>query len=164
MGPYLNGDLSAPLLAGREWRAYRQRVIAGDAQLARGYFEAFGEIARASFDVPGRSEPVAGLTWYVETKYTFTPRLYLAARGERNAYPFIRPVGASSWIAQTSDVVDGEVGAGFRATASTLVKLSVRADHWVPNPNPSAPSAGGRSIGFQLSQTFDMIELATRRR
>ncbi len=163
-GPYLNKTLATPLLAGRDWRHYRQRVIAADAQLARGYFEAFGEIAHGSYDVPGNAAPVTGLTWYVESKYTFTPRFYLAARGERNAYPYIQPISATTWTSETSDFTDGEVGAGFRATATTLVKLSLRADHWVPNPNPFAPSANGRSIGFQISQTFDVLELASRGR
>jgi hypothetical protein len=100
----------------------------------------------------------------VETKYTFMPRVYLAVRVERNAYPYIAPVSATVWTAETSDFSDGELGAGFRATPSTLLKLSVRADHWVPNPNPYAPSANGRSLAMQLSQTFDLVELATRRR
>lgn len=161
VGPYLGRDLPPTLLAGRGWRSFNQRVVAADAQLSRGYFEAFAEVARASYDVPG-AEPLAGLTWYVETKYTLAPRWYIAARVERNDYPYIMPQDDFVWIADRSDFTDGEVGVGFRATASTLVKLSVRADHWVPNPNPFAPQTSGRAIAMQLSQTFDLVELATR--
>jgi hypothetical protein len=163
VGPYLNGELPPTLLAGRSWRSYRQRLVAADLQLSRGYFEAFAELAHGSYDVPGR-DAIAGLTWYVETKYTFTPRLYAAVRVERNDYPYIMPYDAFVWTAEKSDFTDVEVGGGYRATASTLVKLSVRADHWVPNPNPFAPQANGRALAFQVSQTFDVLEMATGRR
>lgn len=163
VGPYLNRDLAPTLLAGRGWRSYRQRLVAADVQLSRGYFESFGELAHGSYDVPG-GEPLAGLTWYVETKYTFTPRVYGALRVERNDYPFIMPVNDVSWIASKSDFTDVEVGGGFRVTSSTLVKLSVRADHWVPNPNPFAPQSSGRALAMQISQGFDLLEMARGRR
>jgi hypothetical protein len=74
------------------------------------------------------------------------------------------PFSDVEWTANKSDFTDVEVGAGFRLTSRTLAKLSVRADHWVPNPNPFAPQSSGRALAFQLSQTFDVMELATRRR
>jgi hypothetical protein len=163
VGPYLNHELASTLLAGRSWRSYEQRLVAADLQLSRGYFEAFAEVARGSYDVPG-GEPLSGITWYAEGKYTFTPRLYAAARVERNDYPYIMPFDADSWIADKSDFTDVEAGVGFRLAASTLLKLSVRADHWVPNPNPFAPQTSGRAVAMQLSRTFDVIDLARRKR
>jgi hypothetical protein len=163
VGPYLNRDLAPTLLAGRGWRDYHQRLVAADLQLSRGYFETSAELAHASYDVPD-GEPLAGLTWYVESKYTFTPRFYAAVRVERNDYPYIMPFNDSVWIANKSDFTDVEAGGGFRATSSTLVKLSVRADHWVPNPNPFAPQTSGRALALQVSQTFDVLDLVTRRR
>lgn len=163
VGPYLNRHLAPALLAGRDWRSYRQRLVAADLQLSRGYFESFAELARGSYDVPG-GEPLAGLTWYVETKYTFTPRFYGAVRVERNDYPYIMPFNDVSWIASKSDFTDVEAGGGFRVTSSTIVKLSVRADHWVPNPNPFAPQSSGRALAMQVSQGFDLLEMARGRR
>jgi hypothetical protein len=167
VGPYLNSE-NAVFIADGDWRRYKQRIVAADLQFSRGYFEANAELAHASFDVPDRADAATGLTWYVETKYTFTPRFYMAVRAERNDYPFIAaaaiPSGGSPWVASNSDFTDVEVGGGFRVTSSTLLKMSVRADHWVPNPNPYAPSASGRALAFQLSQTFDLVELATRQR
>jgi hypothetical protein len=166
-GSYLGSD-DAVFIAGEDWRRYKQHVVAADLQLSRGYFEANAELARASYDVPDRAEAAKGLTWYVETKYTFTPRFYLAARVERNDYPYISPLvtpfTGPIWIASNSDFTDAEVGGGFRVTSSTLLKVSVRADHWVPNPNPNAPTASGRAIAMQVSQTFDVVELVTRKR
>jgi hypothetical protein len=163
VGPYLSRELASTLLAGQSWRSYKQRLVAADLQLSRGYFEAFAEVADGSYDVPGR-KALSGITWYAETKYTFTPRLYVAARVERNDYPYIMPFDASNWIADKSDFTDVEAGVGFRLAASTLLKLSVRADHWVPNPNPFAPQTSGRALAMQLSRTFDVIDLATRKR
>ena len=159
VGPYLTRDLAPTLLAGRSWRSYQQRLVAADMQLSRGYFESFAELAHGSYDVPG-GERKAGLTWYVETKYTFTPRLYGAVRVERNDYPYIMPLNDAVWIADKSDFTDVEAGAGVRLTSSTLLKLSVRADHWVPNPNPFAPQSSGRALAVQLSRTFDVMEMA----
>jgi hypothetical protein len=162
VGPYLGRGVDPIYLTGQDWRSYRQQVLAADVQLSGGYLEANAELAHARYDVPGRSSTANGLTWYAETKYTFTPRLYVASRVERNDYPFILPVSTPagpSWIASNSDVTDVEVGGGFRPTSSTLVKLSVRADHRVPNPNPRAPQASGRAIAMQFSQTFDLAEL-----
>jgi hypothetical protein len=166
-GPYLGSD-DAVFIAGGDWRRYKQHVVAADMQVSREYFEANAELARASYDVPDRAEPAVGLTWYVETKYTFTPRFYAAVRVERNDYPYIAPLvtpfSSPIWIASNSDFTDVEVGGGFRVTSSTLLKLSVRADHWVPNPNPNAPTASGRALAMQLSQTFDVIDLMARMR
>jgi hypothetical protein len=74
------------------------------------------------------------------------------------------PFNDVSWIANKSDFTDVEIGAGFRVTSSTLVKLSVRADHWVPNPNPFAPQSSGRALAMQISQGFDLLEMARGRR
>jgi hypothetical protein len=163
VGPYLGRELPATLFGGQDWKRFRQHVLAADMQLSRGYFEANAELAHATYEVPGRADAMPGLTWYVETKYTFTPRFYLASRVERNDYPYIAPFNDVVWIADRSDFTDVEVGAGFRVTSSTLVKASVRADHWVANPNPFAPQASGRAVALQISQTFDLVELATRR-
>jgi hypothetical protein len=163
VGPYLNCDLSSSQLRGQSWKSYGQRVVAADAQFSRGYFEAHGELTRSSYDVPGL--PASnGLMYYLESKYTITPRLFLAARFERNDYPFISPITPTVWIANNSVVSDGEVGGGFRLTASTLLKLSVRADHWNPNPNPNAPHDDGYAVAAQWSQTLDFMEMVTRRR
>ena len=102
-----------------------------------------------------------GYTYYGEAKYTFTPRFYLAARAERNAYPFIR-ASAANWTARRVDFVDGELGVGYRATASTLLKLSVRGDRWWVAENAAGfLGQGGPAIAFQISQSVDVKRLLT---
>ena len=166
MGPYLNKTFTGPQLRTQDWKSFKQRIVAGDAQFSYGYFEAHGEMAYGTYEVPGRATAIDGLLFYLEPKYTFTPRFFMALRFERNDYPFIRPVNSTSinWIANSITFNDTEIGAGYRPTASTLLKLTVRADHWTPNANPNAPHDNGYAVAFQLSQFLDFVELATRKR
>jgi hypothetical protein len=163
-GPYLNDELTPDVLRGASWTHFHQRVIALDARAAHGYLETFAEAARATFDVPGRDGPIMGYTYYGEAKYTFTPRFYLATRAERNVYPFIRP-SATNWIARRVDFVNGEIGAGYRITATTLLKLSLRGDRWwVPATAQGFLGQGGPAVALQVSQSMDLKELLTPRR
>lgn len=158
-GPYLNDDLTPAELRDAPWTHYHQRVVALDARAAHGYLETFAEAARATYDVPGRSAAILGYTYYGEAKYTFAPRFYLAVRGERNAYPFIR-ASATNWTARRVDFVNGELGAGYRLAATTLLKLSLRGDRWWVAPSASGfLGQGGPAIAFQLSQSLDLRQL-----
>jgi hypothetical protein len=160
-GPYLNDDLAAEDLRDASWTHYHQRVIALDARAAHGYLETFAEAARATYDVPGRAGAIMGYTYYGEAKYTFTPRFYLAMRAERNAYPFIRAT-STDWIARRVDFVNGEIGAGYRVMAKTLVKLSLRGDRWWVAPNAAGfRGRGGPAVALQVSQSIDLKRLLT---
>jgi hypothetical protein len=159
VGPYLNSSLAATKLDGREWTAYHQRVLALDATFSRGYLETHAEYARGSYDVPSRATAVSGFTYYGEAKYTFTPRIYFAVRGERNKYPFIRPTSTATWVANLTDFVDGEVGGGYRLSASTLLKVSARADRWWVRAGASGfKGQGGHAFAVQVSQAFDVLD------
>jgi hypothetical protein len=165
VGPYLNDDLSDAHLDGRDWTAYRQRIGALDARFSYRYAELRAEWARSEYDVPKASEPMRGTTYYVEGRYTITPRLYAAVRHERNKYPFIRPSGTDSWNARVTDFTNTEGGIGFRLTASTLLKASYRGDDWVVTPqNASFVRPGGRAFAVQVSQTFDAVAMVERGR
>jgi hypothetical protein len=162
-GPYLNDALPASELAGAGWRTFRERILAADAQLSRGYFEAHAELARSSYDVPGQAA-IDGFAYYAESRYTVAPRVFLAARLERNDYPFITPISATQWIAVRSAFSDLELGVGYRTSAAALLKLSVRADRWTPSPNPGTPQDNGYALAAQWSRQFDVVEMVTRRR
>ncbi|HEV8411039.1 MAG TPA: hypothetical protein VGQ30_11040, partial [Gemmatimonadaceae bacterium] len=157
-GPYLNASLPAPLLAGQSWQHFQQRIAALDLAYSHDYLEVHAEYARGSYDVPGFSDPVAGETWYVEAKRAFGPRVFVAARVERNNYPFIAPAGPSTWIGSDTDFDDGEIGAGYRVSASLLVKASYRMDHWYITPAQRAfLGPGGHAFAVQFSQSFDVL-------
>jgi hypothetical protein len=167
-GPYLSRDLPATLLAGRPWRAYTQRVGAVDAQLSRGYLELRGELAAARYEVPGdttgRETVVHGLTYYAEAKYTLAPRFFVASRLERNDYAFIRPARDAGWLAKPTNMYNGEVGAGYRPDAQTLLKASVRADRWDVPPALRAVLRNGVALALQVSRAFDVFDATLGRR
>jgi hypothetical protein len=159
-GPYLNNDITASQLDNREWQSYRQRVIASDIQYGFGHFDLRAEFALTDFEVPysGRIDGPAG---DVEVRATLTPRVFIAARGELNRYPFIQPIAPTTWISRRTELRAFEGGFGFRFDAATLFKATFSADHWLVTPeNSSFVRPGGKAIAVQLSRTFDLIELA----
>jgi hypothetical protein len=163
-GSYLNDDLAPVQLAGERWSSYDQRVIALDFAYAVGYLETHAEYSQGSYEIPGKSGRTTGATYYGEVKYTFTPRIFIAARAERNDYPFIA-VFRTSWVAKLTDFVDGEVGVGYRLSAATLVKVSARGDRWWVAPYATGfLGQGGRAVAMQVSQSFDVLSWFARDR
>lgn len=162
-GSYLDDATPAGYLAQRPWHAYEQRLLAVDLQASRGYAELWAELARSAYDVPGRAEPVRGTAGYVEARWTFTPRLYVAARAERNLYPFIQPLDdVDDWIATSTDLRDLEAGLGFRPSADQLVKISWRRDNWVVDGALRDILPNGYAVAMQLSQSFDVMDVVDR--
>ncbi|HEY4219403.1 MAG TPA: ATP-binding protein [Gemmatimonadaceae bacterium] len=163
-GSYLNHDYTSAQTAGRPWNDYDQRVFSLDGSFSRGYLETHAEYARGSYDVPGHSGNLDGFSYYGEAKYTLTPRFFVAARAERNKYPFIRLQG-NSWSDRLTDFEDGEVGVGYRLTASTLLKTSWRTDRWwIKYGTPGFRGDGGHAFAVQLSQAFDVMRWITPER
>jgi hypothetical protein len=156
-GPYLNNDFTSSQLQGRSWTSYRLRQLESDLQYGIGHFDLRAEQTWSSYDVPGQNA-AGGSTGYAETRYTVTPRVFVAARGELSNYPFIRPINQTSWVARSNKFRDWEAGVGLRATESTLVKLSYRADRWTVTPaNYTFIRPGGHAVAVQLSQAFDVM-------
>jgi hypothetical protein len=159
VGPYLNTSYSAAQLHNQPWTDFQQRVVAFDLAYARGYLETHAEAARGSYDVPGRTTSIVGWTYYGEAKYTLSPRWFVAARVERNDYPFIRVFGTNvNWTARLTDFVDGEAGVGYRLSRNTLLKSSIRADRWWVAPTATGfKGQGGPAFAMQVSQAFDVV-------
>lgn len=164
-GSYLDDRTPAGWLRNRPWHAYEQRLLAVDLQASRGYAELWAEVARSAYDVPGRAAPVRGTAGYVEARWTFTPRLYVAARAERNLYPFIQPLDdVLEWVATSTDLRDVEAGIGFRPSAGRLVKLTWRRDNWVVDDGLRELLPNGYAVAMQFSQSFDVLALVERAR
>lgn len=162
-GPYLNCDIPTAMLAGQEWKRYGQTVASLDLQASRGYVELWAEAGRSAYEVPGLARPVRGVAGYVETRYTFTPRWYVAARAERNDYPYIE-LEDGAWEATTTDVRNLEAGIGFRPSSHQLVKATWRRDHWRVSPALREFLPDGHAIAVQFSQSFDVLGLADQLR
>lgn len=156
-GPYLNRELAALTLHGREWCDFAQTVAAVDAQFSRGYFEARGELAYAWYDVPGVAARAFGVTHYTELRYTLTPRLFVAARAEQNRYPYIQPGADGVWTTGRPTVTDAELGAGYRVGVRTLLKATFRRDWWTSERAARPYLPDGYAWALQLSQGFDVL-------
>lgn len=163
-GSYLGRTTPASQLAGRPWHAYEQRLVALDLTASRGYLEVWAEAGRSMYDVPGRAHPAQGTSGYVEARWTFTPRFYVAGRAERNDYPYIEAEDDGSWSASNSDLRDVEGGFGFRPSSHQLVKLTLRRDHWKVEPEQRAYLRDGYAVAMQFSQAFDVLGLVERAR
>jgi hypothetical protein len=163
-GPYLNDTLPASAYANRDWKDYQQWVAGGELSASIGYLELNGELARSSYEVPTHAKPVLGFAYYGDAKYTITPRLFVATRLERNDYPFVANFGGF-WVGTRTDFHNEEFGAGFRLTASTILKASYRRDHWhVNGGNSQFIRPGGQALAVQLSQAYDVIDWIDRLR
>ena len=133
-----------------------QQVLAFDTRFSRGYFELRGELALSRYDVPTQAGTSDGVAFYLEAKQTWTPRLFTAIRGERNDYPFIRPISATSWIARNTVLYSTELGVGFRAMRGMLIKASYRGVWYDVDPSLSATLPDGYAFALQFSYDADI--------
>ena len=161
-GPYLNRHLGAYLPPGTGWRDFDQRILGFDFQFSRGYLELNGQLVISKYDVPFLNEGTDDTTYYVELKYTWTPRLYGAVRYEKNEAAFIRHAGDLSWLAQSRKFRDVEIGLGYRFSPNTQLKLAYRHHHWRTEASPENVFPNGHSLALQLSHFFDLRSWFTK--
>jgi len=136
-------------------------------QFSRGYAELNSELVFTRYDVPFQSESTDVMGYFVEFKYTLTPRFYCAFRLERNEYPLVYDGGASYWFAQKVTVHDVEIGLGYRFSPDTQLKLAYRHDYGDEAYGDGAYGnqySGavelyplGYSLSLQLSHHFDLM-------
>ena len=155
-GPYLGPEVTPMLLTGDDWKDFRQAVYGIDAQFSRGYFELNADVARSSYEVPGVARSVRGLAYFIEPKYTWSPRFFTALRLERNDYPFVMPLAPGVWLGTTADFYDVEAGAGYRLGPGAILKIAYRRDRWSVDPSKKSFFPDGYSISAQLSYRFDV--------
>jgi hypothetical protein len=163
-GPYLSEEVTELLSPGESWRDFGHRALGLDGALSRGYLEIHAELVLSRYEVPGKTEPLHGNAWYLEGKYTWAPRFFTAVRLEQNKYAFIRPFGPENWMGVATKFYDGEIGLGYRVDAKTLIKGSLRKDHWVVPPALRTMLPDGHAFALQLSRGFDVTGWLSRPR
>ena len=155
-GTYLGQGVGWALAPGQSWRDFEQQIAGITLEFSRGHFELNGDLAFSYYAVPTHAELASGRAWFLEPKYTWTPRLFTALRVEQNDYPYIQPIDSTLWIAQNVEFYDVEIGMGWRFTPDLVVKASYRGDHWDVTEAVQAYFPNGYAWGLQLSYGFDV--------
>jgi len=152
-GPYLSRDVEKYIPTGQSWRDYDQRVVGFDLHFSRGHFELNGEMTRSMFEVPGQPDE-RGVVWYLEPKYTWSPRWFSSLRVERNNQTSVWLPYGVDWYVTDENSWDLEVGAGFRIDPKSTVKVSYRAER--STEYPTFTPELDHSLALQFSFNFDV--------
>jgi len=163
-GPYLARSISSMLPAGAGWRDFDQRILGFEVQYTIGYMVTEGELSYSAFEIPAIADEVHGRAWYLENRYTWTPRIFSAVRLEENTYPFILPISPSFWIGRPVRSYDAEAGIGYRLNPSTLVKISYRREFWDVEDSIKQYYPEGYAVAAQISHRFDALAWLDRAR
>jgi len=154
-GPYLGPGVEAVLPAGTKWKDYGQMITGTEVQFSRGHFELNGDFAVSSYEAPTKTFKSRGRAYFIEPKFTFSPRFFAALRVEKNDYPYIMPFG-SFWVANNSELFDVEAGAGYRLAAGAVLKVAYRRDFWNVPDSRKSMFPNGHSVAAQLTYSFNV--------
>lgn len=161
-GPYLGEDVETSLQPGVAWDDFDQAVSGFEVRYSIAHFEIHGQYAYSRYEVPGQERDSRGRAWYVEPRYTFTPRFFAALRIENNDYPYIRPIYGTTWIGGNSQVADIEAGVGVRFLPDLTLKVSYRKDKWTVEESLESILPDGHAFAAQLAYRFDVRGLVQR--
>jgi len=154
-GPYLSDGIQEYIPSGHSWDEYDQSVIGFDVSFSRGHFELFAEMTRSMFEMPGDTDE-RGIVWYIESRYTWSPRWFTALRIERNyqASSWFPYPGTSAWYITDENSWDIEAGGGFRINPGMLIKASYRVERSTEYPNYVTEI--DHAIALQFAYSFDV--------
>jgi hypothetical protein len=154
-GPFLSSFYNDFLPEGVSWRDFDQRVVGLDFKFSHNYLELNGEWSRKEYQLPFLEPDLEELNWFIELKYTFTPRLFAAARLQVLDRSLIGTAAPEFTTAINRKLEDVEIGLGYRVNPDLLLKASYRTHHWSSPDNEANGLNDGHSLAFQLSWTLD---------
>ncbi|MFC1719755.1 porin [Pseudomonadota bacterium] len=157
-GPFLDRH-TAYVPPGTSSADFDQRVWGLDFQYSRGYLELNGQWVNFRYEVPYYYEDTDDTSWYLELKYTWTPRLYGAARFGKYQVSYIASYGETYGLPRVApgrEFSDIEIGLGYRLGSNVLFKVAYSSDHWSAGDVPDYRLHNGHSVGMQLSWHFDL--------
>jgi len=160
-GPYLDRQ-AAYVPPGTSSADFDQRVWGFDFQYSRGYLELNGQWVNFRYEVPYYYEVTDDTSWYLELKYTWTPRLYGAARFGKYQIAYIASYGGTYGLPRVApgrEFSDLEIGLGYRLSSNVLFKVAYSSDRWSAGDVPDYRLHNGHSVGMQLSWHFDLGSL-----
>jgi len=162
-GPYLGPEVESALPTGSRWRDFEEAVVGFETQFSRGHFELRGEFTHSRYDAPTGGPSVRGQAFYLEPKYTFTPRVFAALRLEQNEYAYISLM-SWGWLVSEATFVDAEACLGWRLAPGAILKVSYRRDRWDVDESLKSILPDGYALAAQLSYSFDVISWFERPR
>jgi hypothetical protein len=125
--------LSRGVTASAPDRSYSQRAFGADAEYSRDHWLVRGELVWSAWDLPfleaGDSSPVVSATSaWLEGRYRLTPRLFVAARGDRIGFSRITgsavfPGTPTPWDAPVERV---EAAAGYYLQRNLIAQWAVQ--------------------------------------
>jgi hypothetical protein len=119
-GAYLKASAASSLPAQRRFKDYRQRVVAQDVSFAWHRVQVWAEFFEASFKIPGVGDADT-FSYYVESRYKFTPRLAGAIRWNEQTFSTIAH-GAGNKVKWGSDVRRLDTSLTYRFSTETELK------------------------------------------
>ncbi|HEU5181870.1 MAG TPA: hypothetical protein VFW45_13865 [Candidatus Polarisedimenticolia bacterium] len=151
-GPYLSQISKSEdwLFPEDQLSDFEERAYGLDLQYSVAHFELNGDMSQASLEVP-YAGTARGRVYYVEPKFTISPRWYVAARYERGNVPNAHWDFGTVWEARRDRIHDVEAGFGFRIDPRFLIKASYRAIL----DRASGP-AEDDAVSVQFSYSFDV--------
>jgi hypothetical protein len=124
-GAWLDRGVTA-LVAGD--RSFAQRAVGFDLEYSKDYWLLSGEIIRSEWDIPTFAEPhiedpLAATAAWLEGRYRLTPRLYVAARGDRVVFSRVQGLHLpeAGWDADISRL---ELGGGWYLQRNLIAKAA----------------------------------------
>jgi hypothetical protein len=145
-GSYLREFAEDSLAPGHSRGDYRQFVLAHDLGYAWHHLQVWAEIYASRFEIPAIGDADT-LSYYVEAKYKFTPRLFTALRWNQQIYDTIPERGVD--VKWGHDVWRIDIAPGFRFTPHTQWKLQYT---W--QRGDSGPRDFTRTLATQFTVRF----------
>ena len=127
---------------------YKQYILGFDAKYSYRNWEAWAEMYFNRFDVPNVSDGVDSFSYYVEGKYKFDPRWFVAARWNQQLYSKISVPGAGEQNYDNT-VYRMDFGIGAKWTRHFLSKVQYSHQH-----QSASFQNGEHLIGLQSSLKF----------
>jgi len=131
-GTYLTPGAADLLPPDTSAHNHRQDVLALDAGFAHRHLQVWAEIYGARFTAPGVDD-LDTLSWYIETKYKFTPRLFGAVRVNQQLYADVDDP-ASGTIAWGRETWRLDLALTVRFTPHVQVKVQYSPQREEPSP------------------------------
>ncbi len=120
-GSYLSGNVEGYLPYGETANDYQQYTGSIDLEYSRGHIQVFSQAIYNNWDHPNVNDALTVFGYYAETKYTFHPRWFVAARLNQLLFSKITVDGMEHrW---DHNVFQIEGGLGYAIDRNTLAKL-----------------------------------------